>query len=117
MLTIYKTQLSILSDAKKEEFIQKMASLLRSEIEEVAELNDIELKHEIEKQISKAKQYGLNLNSSLTTYIITAFLMGENFDTDFNRANEILMSLFEQEKKCRDLEKWAYDIFNALENN
>jgi hypothetical protein len=43
--------------------------------------------------------------------------MGENFDTDFNRANEILMSLFEQEKKCRDLEKWAYDIFNALENN
>ena len=114
MLTIYNNQLLELADKNREGFVLKMIKLLRSDIEEVKELNDSDLKVQVEQQILKANKYGLNRNTSVAIYLISAFLMGENFDEDFEAAAEILQSKMTQEEMGDKLEKWVYEIFRVL---
>jgi len=117
MLILRHPQLIALATKGKEDFINKIMDFLRSEIEDVKKMDDLDLRKEIDNQILKANRYGFCLNSTVASYIISAFLMGENFDTDFKVATEILNEKTNEEVKCKKIEEWVFEIFTTLEDN
>lgn len=117
MFTLKNTQLDTFARNGKEDFIRKMMKLLQADYEEIREMPEQELHADIDNQITKANKYGLLLNSSIATYIVSAFAMGENFDTDFQGATEILTAEVHEIEKSKNLENWVNEIFSALENN
>jgi hypothetical protein len=117
MFTFKNSQLIALAAKGKEDFIMKMMELLRSDFDEIKTMDDSALHQEIDLQISKANRYGFTLNSTIASYIVSAFVMGENFDTDFKVASKILNSNMDEQEKCNKTEEWVTEIFSALENN
>lgn len=117
MFTINDTQFNLLALKNKELFIIKTGDVLRSEFEEIKDIPDDELYKIISYQISKATHYGFTSNTTITSYIISALVMGENFDTEFSRAKQILKDDLSEEEKIEQIENWITDIFDALDNN
>lgn len=75
-----------------------------------------ELRAVVKKMIVKARGYGFNAVDSIGGYIESAWLLGENFDTEFPLAAQIL-----NDKKLSGSEKsawlgdWTKEIFKTLE--
>ena len=75
-----------------------------------------ELKAVIKKMITKARSYGFQSADEIGIYIDSAWLLGENFDTEFPVATQTL-----NDKKLSGSEKahwlgdWTAEIFKTLE--
>jgi hypothetical protein len=117
MLIFNNDQLVGLASNNRENFISNLSEILRDELDEIKKMDVDELRNDIIKQIKKANFYGFTLNSTVASYVISAFLMGENFDIDFKAASDILHKSIKQNEKIRRLEDWVHTIFSAFENN
>ncbi|MCW3105922.1 MAG: hypothetical protein JWQ09_428 [Segetibacter sp.] len=117
MFKITNNQLATLSLKGREEFIKSMAKLLCSEDEDIKNIPKQELYDYILKLIKKSNKYKFTLNSSIASFIVTAFSLGENFDVDFEAAREILTSVSNEEEKGQKLQELVINIFSALENS
>jgi hypothetical protein len=117
MFVIKSNQIDALSATGRENFIHKMMKLLRKDYEDIRKMPLQELHDDILAQITKANKYGFHLNSSLATYIVSSFAMGENFDNDFQGAKEILLADLHEIERSKNLENWVNVIFTTLENS
>lgn len=115
-MLVSNKQLEAISGASKERFIDRMASLLKAEFGDAASMPDQSLRAVLKTLISKAQGYGLIVQANIAKYIIVAFLMGEQFDTDFNRARKILSNKgFSENLKMEALQEWTLLVFEQLE--
>lgn len=118
MLKIKSTQLEAFAAINREIFIEKLILLLRTEFESAENISDEEFKRVIPIQINRANRYLIFLDVNIAKYVISAFLMGEEFDEKFNGAKKILEQIrVHENKKTEELEEWTLQIFENLENN
>ncbi|KHD11469.1 hypothetical protein PN36_29115 [Candidatus Thiomargarita nelsonii] len=70
----------------------------------------------IHEQVSKARSYGLETERQIANYVTTAWLLGQQFDTEFPAAQEMLNSSnYSHDEKSLWLEQWTEQIFATLE--
>jgi hypothetical protein len=116
MFLIKNSQLETLSAIGREEFIKKMMKLLRNDFEELRSVPVKELHDTISLLIDKAKAYGFSLTSTLASYIVTSFVLGDNFDTEISSAKDILIEETHETQKSKNLEDLVNNILITSEN-
>lgn len=113
MLIIRNDQMAALGVSR---FTERMAELLREEFVEVADVQVDKLKEELRRQIEKAADYGLESEQHVAAFVITAWLMGKDFDRTYEAAGHVLASQeFTADDKTVWLEDWVDAIFSSLE--
>ncbi|CAO3413163.1 hypothetical protein [Azospirillum endophyticum] len=115
MLIITDDQITHLSALSRADFIGRADRLLRSRFEEAAAVPDGELNAPIEALTDKALGYGLVMEPQALAYIVTGWLLGLEFDTDFPAARFMLASPdYTPAEKADWLENWTVRMFKLL---
>ena len=115
-MQISKEQMDAFSKEAMVEFEEKIADLLQDEFPDARETSLEELKPAIHEQVNKAKTYGLETEQQIANYVTTAWLLGEQFDTEFPAAKEKLTSSEDTaDDKISWVVQWTKDMFEALE--
>ena len=83
MLVIRREQMAALERAVEERFIDRVIDHLRSHHpRSVASLDDATLRRRVEAGVARGRRYGLEWESSLTTFVALMFISAPNFDED-----------------------------------
>ncbi len=114
-MIIRKEQMTALSLGTEERFGDRLVAFLRQEFPEAAAQPLQELKAAVQQQDTKARQYGLDNGQDIAVYVVTAWLLGEDFDTEFPAAAETLGSTLSSDLKAHWLSAWTEKLFAALE--
>jgi hypothetical protein len=66
--------------------------------------------------LEKAYAYGFEAEDDLAIYIVTAYLLGVNFDSEFPAAKHILTDpAFSANEKAEQLQFWTHELLKTLE--
>ena len=93
----------------------QIREILLTHFPDAAAVPDAEMARSIRRQISQAERYGFITHQDIATYVISAWLLGEDFDTSFPAAQRILMGQEDAEERSTQLAIWTTAIFEALE--
>lgn len=116
MLTIGEEQVAALAKIQSEKFTDRLAIFMCQEFPDALEVPKIEFKNIIDRQISQAQGYGFELEDQLATYVVTAWYLGEDFDTHFPAAKFMMSaSSYNATEKIQWLKEWTLAMFNSLE--
>ena len=116
MLTLRKEQIEALDKESSDNFLERIYDFLNEEFNDIKNENKKELMIKLEKLKDKGLSYNLITEQQIIIFIITAWLLGENFDTDFPKANAVLLSPdYSPDDKTEWLTKWTESLFKALE--
>ena len=99
----------------QEEFGVRMAALLAEQFSDAAELCRDELLTGVREQVVRAQRYGFLAEQDVAVYVLTAWLLGEDFDKELPAAEQILNSGDAPEVRATRLEEWTQALFSALE--
>jgi hypothetical protein len=88
MLEFSSQQISAIGESRFQERLLEF--LLKNQPDTQGVLDTTEGKKTLAEQCSKARHYGLSTELALANYVITAWLLGADFDTRFPAMNEIL---------------------------
>lgn len=115
-MQISKEQMDSFSKEAMGEFEEKIADLLQSEFPDAQKMPLEELKPAIHEQVYNAQSYNLETEQQIANYVTTAWLLGQQFDTEFPAAKEILTSSdYTPDDKTKWMVQWTKDMFEALE--
>ena len=93
----------------------RVATFLRDTFPDAEDVAWGKLVRTVGEQVRRAMQYGFSAEQDVATYVITAWLLGENFDTEFPAAVQILSSTDGAAARAASLEEWTKILFAALE--
>lgn len=110
-------QISAMSCVPGAEFVKQIASLLRDYFDDAANEDSEALLAVSQRQVQKAAGYGLDSQGAAASYVITAWIMGEDFDAEFEAASTQLQSAESQEHKAFWLGEWTEQYLAALEDD
>ncbi|QHT65638.1 hypothetical protein GXP67_02630 [Rhodocytophaga rosea] len=75
-----------------------------------------EMKKTIHTVLQKAIGYGLDNEADLAAYVITAYVLGENFDQEIPEAKQLLQDTgYTSNQKANQLETWTRQVMQTLE--
>lgn len=74
-----------------------------------------QMKAWIHAQVCRACEHGFDTEQSIATYVLTAWIMGDNFDRSFPAAHCVLQSGLSPEEKADWLGSWAPVVLDRLE--
>ena len=97
-------------------FRRRIRDLLRRHFPETREIPARQTDAAISRQIKEGRTYGLWTERQLAIYVLTAFLLGEDFDVKFPAANAVLRSGLEPDAKVDWVEAWSREMFDTLAN-
>jgi hypothetical protein len=77
-----------------------------------------EMKKTIHTVLQKAIGYGLDNEADLAAYVITAYVLGENFDQEIPEAKQLLQDTgYTSNQKATQLETWTRQVMQTLEDD
>lgn len=116
MLVIRAPQFDRLATHSGQGFVQRMAAFLRANTEGAADLDDGEMSATLERLVSDARLFGLATEQEVATYIVTAWLLGTEFPTEFPAAAVVLGdAACAPADKADWLARWTEALFDALD--
>ncbi len=93
-----------------------MIAFLRKTFPEADKISTAQLDQVIEEQITRARGYGFETENQMGIYVVTAWLVGEKFDTENKAAEDTLKSKdVTPDYKADWLQNWTEGLFEALE--
>ena len=92
MLMIRSEQMNTFAEFSEVRFIEEMTTILKSEFPEAQEIPSQELQEMIRRQMANSIEYGLETEQQAAAYIITVWLMDDDFDTSFKEVHETLQN-------------------------
>lgn len=98
-----------------DEFEVRLIDFLYTQFPESKQEPVADMKKIAHEEVLNAKKYGLETEQQIATYFLTAWLLGEHFDTDFPAAKQMLNSSASADAKAQWLEDWTTKMFEALE--
>jgi hypothetical protein len=114
-MLIRREQFSALAGPVGTEFAARLALLLQQHFEEARQVPSRQLQDDIARTVRRAQVYGLATERDAAAFVITAFLLGENFDDDFPAAQQVLTSpVLGGADKAEWLEEWTTKLFQTL---
>ena len=110
-----QSKLAELLDAR---FIDRMAQMLLDRQEPNQQQPIDHLRLDVKRMVQKAQQYGMNTERDAAGFVVTAFLLGEDFDRQFPAAGPVLQSnALSGEDKAAWLANWTTEMFQTLEED
>lgn len=107
MLKIRPEQMKVLEQYSNQQFEERVRNFLHSRFSNVRQISLNELGQFIHKQVEKARSYQFITERQIVTYVTTAWLKGERFDTKFLDVQQILTSVeYSTEEKFEWLSQW-----------
>ena len=92
----------------------KLLNFLHGLFPESAEIPDEELIKTLQSLLEKASGYGLESENDFTVYIITAYLLGVDFDTESPAVSKILSETgVTASEKARNLQNWTQQLLHS----
>jgi hypothetical protein len=116
-LKIRKEQLDALNRRQETDYQLRLVNLLREQFPDSAGEPVEKLRPEVVAQIAKARGYGLFSEQEIAGYVISAWLLGPDFDKEFPAAREVLTAPISGNMKASFLEKWTEELFEKLEGS
>jgi hypothetical protein len=114
-MLIRREQFSALAAPVGTEFVARLALLLQRHFEDARQAPPDQLRSDINRTIRRAQAYGLATERDAAAFVVTAFLLGENFDNEFPAAQQVLTSpVLGGSDKAEWLEQWTTQLFQAL---
>ena len=98
----------------RQKFVDRLVAFLREQFPESRQIPDYEFHPEVERQVKKAALYGLFTEQETTSYVVTAWLTGPDFDSKYPEATKILKADRPAAARASDLERWTVRLFEAL---
>jgi hypothetical protein len=117
-MQIRKEQIETFSKEGLIRFEERIADFLQNEFPDAKEVPQGELMPVIHEQVNNSRTYGLGTEQQIANYVTTAWLLGQEFDTEFPAAQEMLTSSeYSADDKAEWLAQWTEEMFKALEDN
>jgi hypothetical protein len=115
MFTITESRFTQMGEAS---FVDRMRSvLLEAFPEQIRAVPSAELSAEILRQARRAEAYGLTSELSAATFVLTAWMLGLDFDTRFEDVQRTLASTWlTQDQKSSWLESFSVKLLQLLTN-
>jgi hypothetical protein len=99
-------------------FLQRFRSVLLESFEEARRIPIEDLNATVLEQLRKAERYGLVSEQQAATFVMTAWLLGSDFDMLFPAVRERLSDpRLSQRTKAKWLEAFAERLLSALEDS
>ena len=114
VLRIRKDQFALFSAHQSSGFELRLAEFLQAQFADAAQIPLLTLRPEVAAQIERAQGYGVKSEQDIADYVVTAWLLGIDFDTRFPAANEVLTADLPGEMKAQFLEEWTKEMFEKL---
>lgn len=116
MLKIRPEQIEVLREYMERQFEDKVINFLRRHFEETQNEPREELRLVVREQIAKARSYELETERQIMIYMVAAWSMGQEFDTQFPEAQEILTSSeYSPDEKSERLAEWDENLSTEQE--
>jgi hypothetical protein len=110
-----------IQDAQLERLAQRrfqsrlVAAIAEHDSNAEAELQTLEGRKELDRQCKRARSYGLRTELELARYVVTAWLLGANFDTRFPAMQQVLSTnMLQSPEKADAIEKIAIAVLHEL---
>ncbi|WP_434620448.1 hypothetical protein [Azospirillum sp. B2RO_4] len=117
MLTISDGQFDRLREVSDAAFSKRLANFLIEADPDAGDIPFEELLTTAERQMARARAYGIVTEHGFAVYFLTAWILGEDFDTAFPAAQTVLEdSGTALSAKTDWLEQWTLQILETLEN-
>jgi hypothetical protein len=98
-------------------FEERLVSYLYETFPDAKEIPNDEMKSTVLNLLEKASQYGFEMEDDLAIYIVTAYLLGVHFDSEFPGATQILTDpAFSASEKAEQLQTWTQELLKTLED-
>ena len=118
MVMLTESHLQHLRRARDVDFSVRLAESLARQFSDAAKVPRETLVDGIGQQIDTARAYGLTTERQLYDYVVSAWMLGGNFDTRFPAAKRVLNADdYSPNEKTRWLKQWTRTIFKKLEND
>jgi hypothetical protein len=99
-------------------FKSRLVDFLHESFPESKEAPVAEMKKTIHTVLQKAIGYGLDNEADLAIYVITAYILGENFDEEVPEARQLLQDTrYSSNQKATQLETWTRQVMQTLEED
>jgi hypothetical protein len=116
LLKLRPAQMRAFAQASEDRFADRVVSFLQEQFPDAASEPRGSLKVAIIEQIGRAREYGFATEAQLMTYVITAWLLGAEFDSDMPAARNMLRSqMHSPDDKALWLQRWTEKLFRTLE--
>lgn len=116
MFQLRESHVEALGNRPLREFEREFIEFLREEFDDAKELPPCELKDAVHKNVLMAQSFGLKLERHLAMYLVTAWVLGSDFHSEFPAAHAMLNSpRHPASVKVDWLENWTRQIFIELE--
>ena len=97
---------------------QRLTHFLHESFEDAKLVPAQEMNRVLDTILSRAVGYGFDNEADLATYVITAYVLGEDFDTEVPEAAQILTNGgYNSNQKAAFMESFTKQVMYALENN
>jgi len=116
-LKIRKQQFDVLNQQQEADYELRLTRFLRMQFADAAAEPVEKLRPEVAGQIAKARRYGLLTEQEVASYVISAWLLGQDFDKEFPAAQEVLTAPVSGNVKACFLEQWTQELFEKLEGS
>ena len=115
-MIINREQLSAFYPDAVAEFAARLTLLLLEQFEAARQQSYQELHIDIQQLIPHAVSYGLTSERDAAAYVITAFVLGEDFVEAFPAAQQVLTSpVLVGADKAQWLKEWTTALFQTME--
>lgn len=95
----------------EERFLERMRAFFENKFLEYRDVSDTTHRRRTRALMSRARDYGLETEVQIASYLVTAWIAGEDFDTARRTASMILSSSdHTPEQKTKRLIQWAESI-------
>jgi hypothetical protein len=116
LLKLRPAQMRAFAKASEERFADRLVNFLQEQFPDAAAEPRGFLKAALVEQIGRAREYGFTTEAQLSTYAITAWLLGATFDEDMPAAHDMLTSqMHSPDDKALWLERFTEKLFRTLE--
>ena len=92
-MVIRSQQIHKLERYLQAQYENRLVRFLYDEFPEAGAEPEEDLRTEVGRQIARAREYGLETEQQIASYLVAAWLLGSDFDLEFEGANEILSCL------------------------
>jgi hypothetical protein len=115
-MRIRDRQLGFLAQQSEADYVERLTRFLQNEFPDASTEPVLTLLVEVASQVRKARSYEITSEQDIAIYVITAWLLGVDFDTGFPAAENVLTAAVPGEMKAKFLEDWTHQLFESLES-
>jgi hypothetical protein len=117
LLRLRPAQMRAFARASEDRFADRLVSFLQEQFPDAAGEPRGSLRAAVVEQLGRAREYGFVTETQLTTYVVTAWLLGAEFDSDMPAARHMLRSqMHTPDDKALWLERFTEKLFRTLED-